>query len=93
MPTLRNSDKKSVCNGRGTFYCPKCQPKDSSKRVIGLTGGIASGKSFISGYLQSLGAEIIDADEIAREIMVPMGKYWRNSTKHSAAASSMMTGL
>ena len=73
--------KKSVCNGRGTFYCPKCQPKDSSKRVIGLTGGIASGKSFISGYLQSLGAEIIDADEIAREIMVPHGKVLEKLNK------------
>lgn len=33
--------------------------------VIGLTGGIASGKSTAAKYLQSLGASIIDADAIA----------------------------
>ncbi|SCY06264.1 dephospho-CoA kinase [Alkaliphilus peptidifermentans] len=38
-------------------------------RVIGLTGGIASGKSSISKILQALGAIIIDADIIARRIV------------------------
>ena len=33
--------------------------------VVGLTGGIASGKSTISKYLASHGAKIIDADKIA----------------------------
>ncbi len=36
-------------------------------RVIGLTGGIASGKSTVSKYLRELGAAIIDADLIAKE--------------------------
>jgi dephospho-CoA kinase len=35
-------------------------------RIIGLTGGIGSGKSFVSGLLKELGAEVIDADEVAR---------------------------
>lgn len=39
--------------------------------VIGLTGGIASGKSTVSGMLSDLGAKIIDADKIAREIVNP----------------------
>jgi dephospho-CoA kinase len=39
--------------------------------VIGLTGGIATGKSFVSEYLRELGAEIIDADEIARQVVQP----------------------
>lgn len=39
--------------------------------VIGLTGGIASGKSTVSEMLKELGAEIIDADKIAREIVKP----------------------
>lgn len=38
---------------------------------IGLTGGIATGKSTVSRMLASLGAAIIDADVIAREIMEP----------------------
>lgn len=39
--------------------------------IIGLTGGIASGKSTVSTLLTKLGAYIIDADKIAREIVVP----------------------
>ena len=37
---------------------------------IGLTGGIASGKSTVSLYLASLGMEIIDGDLLAREVLV-----------------------
>jgi len=37
--------------------------------TIGLTGGIASGKSTVSGMLQSLGLSVIDADVIAREVV------------------------
>lgn len=39
--------------------------------VVGLTGGIASGKTFVSNELKRLGAHIIDADVIAREIVEP----------------------
>ncbi|ACV63229.1 dephospho-CoA kinase [Desulfofarcimen acetoxidans DSM 771] len=39
--------------------------------TIGLTGNIASGKSIVSKYLKELGAEIIDADIIAREVVKP----------------------
>jgi dephospho-CoA kinase len=38
---------------------------------IGLTGGIASGKSTISRMFAELGAEVIDTDEIARELVAP----------------------
>src|SRR5690606_38951396 len=37
---------------------------------IGLTGGIASGKSTVSEYLTSLGIEIVDADLLAREVLI-----------------------
>jgi len=40
-------------------------------RIIGLTGGIATGKSTVSAMLRELGAAVIDADEIAREVVVP----------------------
>jgi len=36
---------------------------------VGLTGGIASGKSSVSGILRELGAVVIDADELAREVV------------------------
>ncbi len=41
--------------------------------VIGLTGGIASGKSHAAKALRSLGADVIDADEIARGLTMPGG--------------------
>lgn len=40
-------------------------------RVIGLTGGIGSGKSAVSALLAGYGAAVVDADEIAREVVVP----------------------
>jgi len=40
-------------------------------RVIGLTGGIASGKSTAARTLGELGARIVDADQMARDIVAP----------------------
>ena len=37
-------------------------------RVIGLTGGMASGKTTVSAYLAQKGIKVIDADQISREI-------------------------
>ena len=36
---------------------------------VGLTGGIASGKSTVSAILAELGAVVIDADQLAREVV------------------------
>ncbi len=38
-------------------------------KTIGITGGIASGKSTIAGMLESLGADLIDADKICHELI------------------------
>ncbi|MEW6624370.1 MAG: dephospho-CoA kinase [Bacillota bacterium] len=40
-------------------------------KVIGLTGGIASGKTTVASILDRLGARVIDADLIAKEIVEP----------------------
>ncbi len=40
-------------------------------RVIGLTGGIASGKSAAARILSELGARVVDADAVARDIVAP----------------------
>ncbi|RKH93798.1 dephospho-CoA kinase [Corallococcus sp. AB038B] len=39
--------------------------------VFGLTGGIASGKSTVSRMLRELGARVLDADVLAREVVEP----------------------
>ena len=38
---------------------------------VGLTGGVASGKSTVSAMLDELGAVVIDADVLAREVVAP----------------------
>lgn len=40
-------------------------------KLYGLTGGIASGKSTVSRMLRELGAQLLDADVIAREVVEP----------------------
>lgn len=40
-------------------------------KVIGLTGGIASGKSSVARTLEKLGAVVVDADQLAREVVKP----------------------
>lgn len=40
-------------------------------RIIGLTGGIASGKSTVARLLERFGAEVVDADQLAREAVMP----------------------
>ncbi len=47
-------------------------------RIIGLTGGIASGKSTVSRILKDLGAIIIDADETAHSVVEPNKPAWRD---------------
>jgi len=46
-------------------------------KVIGLTGGIGSGKSTVSQYLKKLGAVIIDADKVGHEAFQPGTDTWR----------------
>lgn len=38
---------------------------------VGLTGGVASGKSAVAAQLAKLGAVVIDADKLAREVVAP----------------------
>lgn len=49
--------------------------------VIGLTGGIATGKSTVSELLQAEGAIVIDADQVAREILAPGQPAWQDTLK------------
>jgi len=46
-------------------------------KVIGLTGGIGSGKSTVSQFLAELGAVIIDADRVGHEAFKPDTELWR----------------
>jgi dephospho-CoA kinase len=43
-------------------------------RVVGLTGGIGSGKTTVANRLAALGASVVDTDEIARHLTGPAGE-------------------
>jgi len=45
--------------------------------IAGLTGGIASGKSTVSAFLEDAGAIIVDADKFAREVVQKDRPAWR----------------
>ncbi len=45
--------------------------------IIGLTGGIASGKSLVAAELQRRGIPVIDTDEIARQVVAPGQPAWQ----------------
>ncbi|MDD4362832.1 MAG: dephospho-CoA kinase [Atribacterota bacterium] len=50
--------------------------------VVGLTGGIVTGKSTVAKIFQQLGAIIIDADLIARQMVLPGRKSWKMIIKN-----------
>jgi dephospho-CoA kinase len=58
-------------------------------KVIGLTGGVGSGKSTVSRFLAELGAVIIDADKVGHEALKPDTEIWRDVV--SAFGSQILT--
>jgi len=49
--------------------------------IVGLTGGVASGKTAISQILREEGAYLINADQIARELVQPYTPTWNELIK------------
>ena len=50
-------------------------------RVIGLTGGIGSGKSTVADILEALGAKVIRADSVGHEVYRPGTQGWQRVTE------------
>lgn len=46
--------------------------------LVGLTGGVATGKSTVAKMFKACGAVVIDADELAREVVQPSKPAWRD---------------
>ncbi len=49
--------------------------------LVGLTGGVATGKSTVAKMFKRYGAVVIDADEIARTVVKPGKPAWRQIVK------------
>ncbi|MDI6811462.1 MAG: dephospho-CoA kinase [archaeon] len=45
-------------------------------RIVGITGGVASGKSLVLHQFMKLGAYAIDCDVLSREVVIPCSKAW-----------------
>ena len=50
---------------------------ESPARIVGLTGGIGSGKSTVATMLAALGAAVVDADRVGHEVYLPQTPGWR----------------
>ncbi len=51
---------------------------NDNRLVVGITGGIATGKSTVVGMLKELGAWLIDFDQIARQVVEPGKPAWKD---------------
>lgn len=69
-PVCKTPIVKTKVGGRGTYYCPRCQTLPN-KKVIGITGSIATGKTTVTTYLKEKGYVVLDADEIVKEEKKP----------------------
>ena len=49
--------------------------------VIGVTGGVGTGKSTVAGMFGRLGAVVLDADALAHQVMEPKRLAWRQIVK------------
>jgi dephospho-CoA kinase len=58
------------------------QAGEGEEMILGITGGIASGKSFVADVFRRLGAAVISADELAREVVRPGGKVLERLVEH-----------
>jgi dephospho-CoA kinase len=56
----------------------EAMPHEDTFVIVGLTGGIASGKTTVAEMIDDLGTPVIDADRIAREVVEPGQPAWRD---------------
>jgi dephospho-CoA kinase len=49
---------------------------DTDMLKVGLTGGLACGKSFVAGAMHKLGCHVIEADDVGHEVMAPGGEAY-----------------
>jgi dephospho-CoA kinase len=50
--------------------------------IVGLTGSVGTGKSTVANSFKELGAYVIDWDELAREVVRPHSKAWKEIVEH-----------
>ena len=51
-------------------------------KIIGITGGIASGKSTVTNFLRQKGFEVVDADALVHQLQKPDGRLYQILVEH-----------
>ena len=88
----RNSPTGDATERKNTFLCGPQWSVLNRRRVggsllkVGLTGGIASGKSVVGEMFVALGAHLVQADRIAHELMRPGQPVYNEVVRHFGGA-------
>ena len=51
-------------------------------KIIGITGGIASGKSTVTNFLRKQGFQVVDADAVVHQLQKPGGRLFQDLVQH-----------
>ena len=51
-------------------------------KIIGITGGIASGKSTVTNFLRKQGFQVVDADALVHQLQKPSGRLFKALVQH-----------
>ena len=51
-------------------------------KIIGITGGIASGKSTVTNFLRQKGFQVVDADALVHQLQKPGGRLFKALVQH-----------
>jgi len=57
-------------------------PEEDKTIVLGITGGIACGKSLVCQFFKELGAAVLSADELARDVVRPGEEAYEEIIAH-----------
>jgi dephospho-CoA kinase len=76
---LRLAFGMKVGKNRSIYHCPN---GGVALLIAGLTGGIATGKSTVARIMSNVGAVVVDADRIARQVVAPGLPAWQEIKDH-----------
>lgn len=61
-------------------------------KIIGITGGIASGKSTVTNFLREQGFQVVDADAVVHQLQKPGGRLFQALVQHFGQESILENG-
>ena len=57
-------------------------PRRADGKIIGITGGIASGKSTVTNFLRKQGFQVVDADAVVHQLQKSGGRLFEALVQH-----------